>query len=304
VGILILNYRQPEATLDCARRLLAQEGPETRILWLEQDIDLTRETVLAMLRASGLPFVELDRDTGAMPEPGQVGLVGIRGDLGFGAGNNVGVRFLHRHRVPYAWVVSNDAVVAKGSSADLLRAAQARPEVGLWGMGIASGGGPVHRVWRIQERDFAGAEMQDAGLLATDPMAFVSGCAMFFPTDLAADLGGIPEDYFLYYEDAAFCWEMRRAGHGLGTVPEVEVQHAGSMTNGRRSAWTEYYCRRNRWLFIQRYFPERLGIQRFRFFAYQLQKLLFRLRFDRIRLEWQAYADFRKGETGPGTRMQ
>lgn len=302
VGILVLNYHQPEATLACVRRLLALEGGQARVLWLEQDIEVTREAVLALLKDSGIPFAELDRDRGPLPEPGQVGLVPIRGDLGFGAGNNVGLRFLHRHGVPYAWVVSNDAVVAKGSSTRLLEAARARPEVGLWGVGIASNGGPVCHVWHMQERDFACAEMDDLGLLDTDPMAFVSGCSLFFPTELAVRLGGIPEDYFLYYEDAAFCWEMRRAGHPIGTVPGVEIQHAGSLTNGRRSTWTEYYCRRNRWHFIQRYFPERLAGQKLRFFAYQLQKLLFRGRFDRIRLELQAYADFRAGETGPTAR--
>jgi len=298
VGIILLNYHEPEATLACVRRMLAAEPEDVRILWLEQDIEVTRAPVLALLEASGIPWVELDRDTGPLPGPGQIGLITIREDLGYGAGNNVGIRFLRRHGVPYGWVMSNDAVVVKGSSVQLREAAAARPEVALWGMGIKTGDGPMCHAWHLQEADFATQGRPGPALLETDPMAYVSGCSLFFPTDRVAALGGIPEDYFLYFEDAALNWEVRRAGHAVASVDTVEIEHVGSMTNGRRSNWTEYYCRRNRWHFIQRYFPERLAGQTFRFYAYQLQKLFFRGRFDRIRLEWQAYADFRAGRLG------
>jgi hypothetical protein len=64
----------------------------------------------------------------------------------------------------------------------------------------------------------------------------------------------------------------------------------------------EFYCRRNRWHFIQRYFPERLPRQTSRFFTYQVQKLAFRLRWDRIRMEWLAYRDFKAGRMGRTSR--
>jgi len=298
VGILILNYHDPDTTLACVRSLLAVEGEGTRILWLENDADATLAEVLPVLEASGLPWARLDPATGALPAPGQIGFLPSPSNLGYGAGNNVGLRFLHRHGVPFAWVLNNDTLLTRGGSADLVRAAEARPQVGLWGMTIAAEAGPSYVGCRVQAHDFATAHLERVQDLEADPMAYVSGCAMFFRTAQGVAAGGIPEEYFLYYEDVAFSWAMRGLGLALGAVPEVEVLHAESLSTGRRSRLVEFYNRRNRWRFIQCFFPGVLGRQEFRFFTYQLQKLAFRLRFGRIRLEWQAWRDFRAGRFG------
>ena len=69
VGILILSYHQPQVTLACVRRLLDVEGEQVRILWLENDADVTLDTVLPVLEGSGLPWVRLDPDGDVLPEP-------------------------------------------------------------------------------------------------------------------------------------------------------------------------------------------------------------------------------------------
>jgi len=81
-------------------------------------------------------------------------------------------------------------------------------------------------------------------------------------------------------------------------VETVDVLHEHVFPTGRRSNFMEFYCRRNRWHFIERYFPDHLSRQKRLFYFYQLQKLFFRLRFDRIRLEFKAYQDFRAGRLG------
>jgi GT2 family glycosyltransferase len=295
VGILILSYHQPRVTLACVRRLLEVEGDQTRILWLENDADTSSEAVLDVLKGSGLPWVTLDAASSALPEAGQIGYLPIGPNLGYAGGNNVGLRFLHRCGVPHTWIMNNDTRLERGDSRDLVQAAEARPEVGLWGMRIVHDDGHWYLGCRVQTRDFASAPLQEAASVENDPMGYISGCAMFFRTQVGMAAGGIPEDYFLYYEDLAFSWEIRGLGLGLGVVDTVAVHHAESLSTGRRSDLVEFYNRRNRWRFIQRYFPERLRDQERRFFTYQLQKLIFRLRFDRIRLEWLAWRDFKAG---------
>jgi hypothetical protein len=302
VGIVILDYHEPEATLACVRRLLEVEGADARVLWVENDADATLDRVLPLLEASGLPWVRLDPARSPLPAPGQVGLIAIGRNLGYAGGNNAGLRFLHRHGVPYTWIMNNDTYLAEGTSADLVQAAEADPEVGLWGMGVASGGEAMNWGWRIQEHDFATNVLEDRRQLRSHPMAYVSGCAMFFRTAQGCGLGCIPEEYFLFYEDAAFTWEFRRAGFAVDSVEGVRVRHAGSLATGHRHLLSEYYCRRNRWRFIQRYFPQRMRGQVLRFLTYQLQKRLFGLRFAKFRLEWQAWRDFRAGRMGRTTR--
>jgi GT2 family glycosyltransferase len=298
VGILILNYHKPEATLACVRRLLETESGAARVLWLENDADATLAATLALLQGSGLPWVQVDSAQGPLPPPGTVGVIPIAQNLGYAGGNNTGLRFLRRHGVDFAWIMNNDTLMVRGSSADLIQAAEARPEVGLWGMWVSSPDAPPYIGLRTQMKDFAVARITDPAALETDPLSFVNGCAMFLRTAQCLDLGGIPEEYFMYYEDNALTMEIRKHGLGIAAVEQVDVLHAHPTAKGRRSRVMEFYCRRNRWHFIHQYFPGHLQRQKRLFFLYQLQKLFFRLRFDRIRLECRAYLDFKAGRLG------
>ena len=298
VGIVVLNYHQPAATLACVRRLLAVEGPATRILWVENDAGLAGAITEAALTASGLPWVALEGQD-PLPPAGTLGVIFVPANSGYGAGNNAGLRFLHARGVPYAWVLNNDTLLEQGASADLVAAAEARPEVGLWGTAILSGAGERHCGGEVQARDFAVRMRPNPADLADNPMAFVSGCSMFLRTDTARAAGWIPESYFLYYEDLAFSWEIRRLGLQLAALDCVAVTHLEGLSTGQRSASTEFYNRRNRWYFIQRYFPERLRGQQWQFLLYQVQKRLFALQFRKLSLEWRAWRAFNHGNTGP-----
>lgn len=300
VGILVLNYHQPEVTAACIRRLLEREPGSSRILWIENDAARTRESCLRALQASGLPWMELAPEAGGLPPAGTIGVLFNAENLGYAAGNNVGLRLLHRLEVPYAWVLNNDTELLEGTSGQLVAAAEARPGIGAWGMTIQEGerrfsGGIL--TWE----GFASTPILGAAPLESDPMAYVSGCALFLPLPWTAQAGFIPEDYFLYYEDIAFNLELRRQGHPPSAVDTVTVRHQGSLASGSRSPRVEYYTRRNRWVLIQRYFPEALPAQRWRR-LYTFQKLLFRGRLDRIRIERASYADFRAGRLGPTRR--
>jgi len=300
VGILVLNYRQPEVTAACVHRLLEREPDSSRILWIENDAARSRESCQRILQETGLPWMELTPDSSALPPAGTIGVLFNPGNLGYAAGNNVGLRLLHRLRVPYAWVLNNDTELLEGTSERLVEAAEARPGIGAWGVTIQEG--DRHFSGGILSREgFASTPILGATPLESDPMAYVSGCAMFLPLPWTARVGFIPEDYFLYYEDIAFSLELRRQGHPPSAVDGVRVRHHGSLASGSRSLRVEYYTQRNRWLLIQRYFPEAMKVQRWRR-LYTFQKLLFRGRLDRIRIERAAYADFRSGRFGPTGR--
>ncbi len=300
VGILVLDYHHPEETLACVRSLLAREGPGTRVLWLENDAHAAGAAAEAVLAASGLEWSRIDPGLDPLPGPGVIGFIANRENLGYAGGNNVGLRFLQRHGVPFAWVLNNDTLLVQGSSDDLRAAAEARPEIGIWAARIATErstyyGGVVNP--RTQGIGLCG----DLDQLERDPDAFVSGCSLFFRTGVAAELGFLPEHYFLYYEDPAFSLEMKRRGLGLSGTDAVVVQHAESLSTGRRSMLMEYYSKRNRWHFMRAYYPHRLGPNRWRL-LYDLQGYAFRLRGRRAWVEWVAYLDFRRGITGATSR--
>ena len=85
------------------------------------------------------------------------------------------------------------------------------------------------------------------------------------------------EDYFLYYEDAAFCLRCRAAGYRIRYVPESIVLHKVGATAGAVSKLTAYYGTRNRLAVLSRFgFPKRA-------FAYVLATRLLRMLFSLAR---------------------
>jgi GT2 family glycosyltransferase len=308
VGIVVLNYHHPVETLDCVRRLIAQEPSTSRVLWVENDAESTQEQVLELLQNSGLPFQPIIPTSPSLPPAGTLGIIFNPENLGYAGGNNVGLRLLHRLSIPYAWVLNNDTQLLEGNSEALVQAASARPEVGLWGTTIlAEHHNPTTRTvaymgGHLELKDFSISLIDRPEILENDPLAYVSGCSLFAATQLLASLDYIPHDYFLYYEDPALTFEARKRGYKVSGVPAVKVHHLESLSTGRRSPLMEFYNRRNRWFFIQRYFPEHLAGQKRRIW-YRIQKWVFRARFDRIRIEILAFLDFRKGRLGRTHRV-
>lgn len=300
VGILVLNYHHPEETLACVRSLLAKEGPDSRILWIENDAASQDGRAERILADSGLPWVTVDPDGDPMPGPGVVGYIANPDNLGYAGGNNVGLRYLQRHSVPFSWVLNNDTLLVQGSSRDLLAAASLRPEVGVWAAHIATERSTYYG-GVVNPRTQGISLCQNLDRLEQDPDAFVSGCSLFFRTEVACSVGFLPEHYFLYYEDPAFSLEIKRRGLGIAGTDAVIIQHAESLSTGRRSMLMEYYSKRNRWHFMRVYYPHRLGPNRWRL-LYDLQGYAFRLRWRRAWVEWIAYLDYRRGVLGPTAR--
>ena len=299
VGILVLNYHQPDSTLSCIQSLLAREGEEARILWIENDARSAPGVPEALLASHGIRYRKLSAEEDALPDAGQIGLLEIPENLGYAGGNNVGLAYLACHRVPFAWVLNNDTLLLEGSSRDLVEQARERPEVGLWGTAVTTGKRVIFG-GRLVPPTFHTEVLTDPSHLQ-DALAFINGCSMFMGVVEAMAVGGIPPHYFLYYEDVAFSLLLRRKGRELASIPGVVVAHEESLSSGLRSAVVEYYNRRNRWFFIQEFFPEHLHSNQRRL-AYQLQKYLFRFRFRRAWLEWLAYRDFKAQSTGRSLR--
>ena len=297
VGILVLDYHHPRETLDCVRNLLAREPLTTRILWIENDAARTWPDTRALLEATGLAYQVLDVASPSFPPEGVVGVLLNQENLGYAGGNNVGLRFLHRLATPFAWILNNDTLVLYGNSEDLVRAAEERPDVGAWGTAIVTDHVPCYFGGIVSLRDFSIQLAHSPGCLEAQPASYVSGCSLFLRPSVAAEVGFIPDHYFLYYEDSAFGLALRKAGYALSGIWGVVVFHIESLSTGRRSRLMEFYNRRNRWHFIREHFPDHLPRQKRRLW-YHLQKHLFRGQFKRTLQEFLAYRDFKAGFLG------
>lgn len=148
-------------------------------------------------------------------------------NLGFSAGNNVGIRFSLERMADYILILNNDAEVEKDFLAKLVGAGENNVGVGILSPVIFSGltkevwfsGGKINwlRMRTEHERDIKKEECYATG--------YVTGCAMLIKASVFKSIGLFDENFFLYWEDADFSLRAQRAGFGNRLVSSSWVYH-------------------------------------------------------------------------------
>jgi GT2 family glycosyltransferase len=241
VWAVVLNHREGADALRClgALRRLRYRG-------------LTR---LVVDNASGPGEVAWLRSVGAT-------VVESGGNLGYAGGNNVGIRLALEAGAEAVWVVNPDAYPEPGSLRRLVKVLRRHPEVGIVGPRILeaesatpriqSDGG--HIAWEAGGR----SELIGRG---TAPgrggemrlVDFVPGAAMLVRRRVFEDIGLLPEEWFLYFEETDFCVRATRAGWKVAVDTGARVVHRFAAPDGLPAETLVYYFVRNRLLFGLRF---------------------------------------------------
>lgn len=79
---------------------------------------------------------------------------------------------------------------------------------------------------------------------------YIPLCSALISREALTTVGLLPEDYFLYYEDVAFCHDLRAAGYRLVTLTDATSYHKVSASS-EGGATSAYYSERNRILFAR-----------------------------------------------------
>ena len=94
---------------------------------------------------------------------------------------------------------------------------------------------------------------------------YAHGGGMMVSRKVIDEVGLMPEEFFLYYEELDWSEQIRKKGFKIYFQPDALLYHKESMTTGKTSPLKTYYLTRNRILFMRRNMPlASLGI----FFLY------------------------------------
>ncbi len=161
-------------------------------------------------------------------------------NLGFAAGNNVGIRFALEKGADYVWLVNNDATVEKDSLTKLVEVGEQQPKTGILSPLILHT--RTKNIWFgkgvIDWIHMRTLHVSPPTLLQSFPSEYICGCAMLIKKDVFKIVGLLDEKYFLYYEDADFSVKASRAGFGLLVVPTTHIFHAeNSEDNPEKMYW-------------------------------------------------------------------
>lgn len=228
VYILLLNWNGWQDTLECLRSLEDLDYPNYRVLVVDNG---STDDSVARIRE-------------AYPN---VVLVETGGNLGFSAGNNVGIRYALERAADYVWLLNNDTkvmdrdvlkelVTTTGVDAIGTTVTAYCDKEGIWYSGGKVSlllGGPVHSNRRTS---------LDKRVYETK---FISGCNMFIPRKLIDKLGLLDERFFLGQEDAVYSLRALRNGYRLKVLNRISICHKVGVTNtpSAFSLANSYLCR-------------------------------------------------------------
>jgi GT2 family glycosyltransferase len=117
---------------------------------------------------------------------------------------------------------------------------------------VNSWGNPVHFTG-IAWAGGHGQPVAGAGQMREIPVA--SGAAFAIKRDLWREVGGLPDEFFLYHEDIDLSLRVRSAGRRIGLVTEAVADHDYDFHSSDRK-W--FWLERNRLAMVIRNYPGRL----------------------------------------------
>lgn len=278
VYVLLVNWNGWVHTIECLESLFrqhyrpfvavvcdngSQDGSWDQLLaWAQGDLAFPgpQNPALAHLfrrpLAKPIPWVGYDRETaeaGGRPADPQVPLIFIQtgANLGFGGGNNVGLRYaLARGDASHVWLLNNDTVVAPEALERVVARSAADPQVGAVGSllldyhhpeSISSLCGKRLRPWLgVVHSPFPGRPLAE---LPDIPPAvdYLEGAACLVPVPVLRRVGLFDPDYVHFWEDVDFCQRIQATGYRLACEPSSRVYHKEKTSMGGHSPRSEYY---------------------------------------------------------------
>jgi GT2 family glycosyltransferase len=188
----------------------------------------------------------------------QVRLIRNERNLGFAAGNNVGLRAATGDVLV---LLNQDTVVQAGWLAALTDTLQSDPEIGIAGSKAFYPDGNIqHAGGRVSTRGEGihhGYRREDTGQF--DRMwevDFVTAAALAITRQAFEAIGELDEGFTpAYYEDVDWCYRAREAGFRVVYVPQAVLIHKEASTVADLSHEGMYLSHRNRMRFVLKHWP-------------------------------------------------
>jgi N-acetylglucosaminyl-diphospho-decaprenol L-rhamnosyltransferase len=236
VAVIIVTYKTAQLAIDCLSSIQAQRD-QPGLFVTATIVDNSREDyepINRAVRANGWSdWVQL-----CCPEK----------NGGFAHGNNVGVKFAQETFSPdYIHLLNPDTVLRKGAIASLTQFLEAHKEVGIAGSSFENLDGSdwpfAFRFPTIWSEIEEGLQLGLATKLlkrwvvaramgqVSEQVEWVPGASMMIRRAAFDALGGLDNNYFLYFEETDFCYRANQLGFQTWYVPTSRVMHiAGQST--------------------------------------------------------------------------
>lgn len=246
IFIVLLNYNGYQDTIDCMESLKNTEYKNLHIIIVDNNSTDGSEEHIKKYIVGKCEYHFI-----------QSGV-----NLGFSAGNNIGIEYAISKGADYICLLNNDTIVEKDFLNPLVKEMDSNKDIGIASGKILYhdcpnviwyGGGYISHLRALGVHE--GINEIDSHIYNNKKeVCFLTGCFQLIRRQVFEDVGFYDEDYFLYMEDVDFCVRVKQANYKLLYVPESKIYHkVSSSTGGVLSPTTIYYMSRNRLLFNSKF---------------------------------------------------
>ncbi|OEK04546.1 glycosyltransferase family 2 protein [Roseivirga misakiensis] len=232
VSIITVNYKQPGVTCELLDSIRELTYPNLETIIIDNGQMGDDSHIFSMY----LPDVKV---------------INVSENSGFAKGNNIG---LEAASGDFLLLLNNDTEIENGLIEGLLDTLKDQS------IGAVS---PVIKFFDNHEVQFAGFTeinpitgrneiIRKPSQTKLSDTPYIHGAAVMISRRVLDDCGGLPEDYFLYYEELDWSRIIRSKGYTLKVLNTVSILHKESVSTGKNSPLKVYYQTRNRVHFMQK----------------------------------------------------
>jgi GT2 family glycosyltransferase len=241
---VVLNWNNLPDTLECVASLRRSEYPKLDV-WVVDNASMEDPT---QVLGEQYPGVRVVRNAG---------------NLGYGGGNNAGLRLAIQEGAAYILLMNNDAVVAPDMVRRLVAVMEDDPRVGFATPRVFYYDRPTEVYWEGGTIDWDTGETphDSRGLPVSGDVRqseWLDTCVLLARVTAIHDVGPLDERYFLYFEDTEWTLRAARRGWINAVVLPAQAWHKVSRsTGGKANPPIIFYNIRNKYLFITEHSPSR-----------------------------------------------
>ncbi|GAW94074.1 glycosyltransferase family 2 protein [Calderihabitans maritimus] len=289
VAIIVLNWNGWRDTIECLESLQRLTYPNYQVIVVDNgSTDDSIEKLRAWARGeivadskffTGLgpkpvTIIEYSRTQAELggeklseaqrekiPSSQRIVLVRNSENLGFAAGNNVGIRYALKRNFDYIALLNNDTVVDPQCMTHLVDTLESRREWVVVSPKILYKDDPGRiwyaggslKLWRANAVHTGIGRKDDRSWSGARETGHCSGCCPLVRRSLFETVGLLDEDFFFAHEDVAFSSVVTGRGLKMGVDLDAKIYHKSGGSSGTGHPIYVYYYNKNRLLILKKY---------------------------------------------------
>ncbi len=260
--IIILNYNNASDTILCVESVLENNLKDISILII--DNASTDNSILNLqnwLTSSGLDIANIHYRNFSfvceqnIKQSSKISFITVDTNNGYASGNNIGIAYVIKYlsqNNDFIWILNNDTLIQANTLENLINCYKIleKENIALLGSKILNEDLSLQSIGHLNKKCTEDEIMSQSNI----EVEHISGCSVFFRVDKIKEIGFLPEEYFLYYEETDWMKSIKQKGFKIFTCLSSQLIHKhAKSTGGIYSPFVIYYMTRNQILFNRKY---------------------------------------------------